>query len=284
MTAPAVHNGSPPAPHSVPAVASGAIRALLTRPPRPAIVLGGSSDALWLDVTDDVIVVGGRNSVRLPNGIETGVPDLFGFVGAPAVVGSGHVRVGPHVIQITRWWVARPSLPDVRSRELAAAEEQLPIALAGVDHELLGQALGDLNGPLLIEAAPRLMGLGAGLTPVADDLLAAALATFRLVGGASGHAACGTLIDIAAPEIVEASKGQTTALSAAPIRHAMAGNVAVPVAALIRAVAGRGDVHRAMRSLEGVGHSSGPALVAGVGLGVRSVRRAIRSMREEAGR
>ena len=281
MTAPAVHNGSPPAPHSVPAVASGAVRSLLGRPSRAGTVLGASSVAAWLDVGDDVVVVGTRQAVRLPNGVEVGLPDLAYLAGCRATVGGGGIQLGTRALRVTRWWVPRPALPPVTPSDLALAAAALPTTVVELGNQPLDRALADPNPALLADAARGLVGLGEGLTPVGDDYLSAALAAFRLMGPAIGFHAGAAMIDAAAPAIANLAKANTTVLSSSLIRHALGGNVAMPVAELLQALTGRGDVDRAMGSLEGVGHTSGPALVAGVGMGVRSVLQAAR-MAEEA--
>jgi hypothetical protein len=111
-----------------------------------------------------------------------------------------------------------------------------------------------------------LLGRGRGLTPEGDDLLAAALAAYRLVGEAVGGSG-GWLIDRVTDEIAIAAAERTTSLSASLVRHACAGNVADPVARLLAALTDRGDLEAAIGEVLGVGHSSGAALADGVLVG-----------------
>jgi hypothetical protein len=230
------------------------------------------------------VAVGSHDAVRLPNGVAAGLSNLTEVAGPRVVVGDGRITLGPLSLDVVRWWEPRPLLAGVSPSDVAGAAVSLPATVGGVDHSLLENALMNLDARLLIEATCGLVGLGEGLTPVADDFLVSALATFRLVGEAAEAPACGELIDVVAPAITELAAIRTTALSASLIRHAMTGNVATPVASLLGALTGRGDVDQATAVLERVGHTSGPALVAGVGLGVRSVFEVIRSRGEEVAR
>jgi hypothetical protein len=53
-------------------------------------------------------------------------------------------------------------------------------------------------------------------------------------------------------------------LSAALLRHAVAGEVADPVAAFLQAITGRGDLAEAVDDLRTMGHTSGIATACGV--------------------
>lgn len=268
----AMHGASPVIPDHVPAMASTAVRASLTRPSRSVAVLGSSSSAIWLDAGDDVIVVATREAVRLPNGVGVALPDLGVFAGFPASVGGGGVRLGSAFLEVTRWWVPRPALPQVAVAELSGAAAQLPVVPSGIAVTGLGRALTERDTRSLLRAARGIVGWGEGLTPSGDDYLAAALATARCLASAIGDDSMGAMLDEAAPELAEVAEA-TTAFSASLLRHALRGNVATPLADLLRALTGGGDVGQAAARLSGVGHTSGPALLAGVGCGARSVIR-----------
>ncbi len=262
MAAPAVHEKPPPASHSMPAVASGAIRHLLDGRRRSAALLGVSSLAWWIDVADDVIVVGTRGAVRLPNGVEVAGPLPPTPTGLSIEFGAGRIRLGSKVLHVARWWWPRPTLPAVAPYDLARAAAGMPVVVSELGELPLGRAFTELDSEFLTDVAEGLVGLGEGLTPIGDDYLAAAVAAFRLASEATGFGAGEALIDSASSDIAELARIRTTSLSASLIRHAVAGNVAAPVGALMRALAGRGDVTRAVKSLERVGHTSGRALVA----------------------
>ena len=270
MTVGAMHGASPVIPDHVPATASTAVRASLTRPSRSVAVLGSSSSAMWLDAGDDVIVVGTREAVGLPNGVGVALADLRVFAGFPASVGGGGVRLGSAFLEVIRWWVPRPALPQVTVAELSGAAARLPVVPSGVPATGLGRALTERDTRRLVRAARGIVGWGEGLTPAGDDYLAAALATARCLASTIGDDSMGSMLDEAAPGLTEVAEA-TTALSASLLRHALRGDVATPVADLLRALTGGGDLGEAAARLGGVGHTSGPALLAGVGCGARSV-------------
>jgi hypothetical protein len=100
-----------------------------------------------------------------------------------------------------------------------------------------------------------LVGHGAGLTPLGDDVVCGWLAAHRAAG-------------VPTPEVDEALLRllpRTTAFSAALIECALAGEVADPVAAYLRSLGTPGaDVARA--ALESFGQSSGLGLAHGLDL------------------
>jgi hypothetical protein len=67
-----------------------------------------------------------------------------------------------------------------------------------------------------------------------------------------------------APIVLTEAPFRTTALSAALLRHAVAGEVADPVAAFLQALTGRGDVEEAVGGLQTMGNTSGVATACGV--------------------
>jgi hypothetical protein len=79
------------------------------------------------------------------------------------------------------------------------------------------------------------------------------------------------MLDAAEAPIDAVAAIRTTAFSASILRHAFEGHVAAPAGAFLRAIAGRGDVTVAHRRLLDVGHTSGPALAAGIVLGARAL-------------
>ena len=95
-----------------------------------------------------------------------------------------------------------------------------------------------------------LVGLGPGLTPAGDDVLAAMLLTLSAVPGT--QSAVRALVAETAPLLA-----RTTALSATLLRHAAAGRGIPEVTELVDALAGSGDLAAATARLLAVGHSSG---------------------------
>ena len=154
---------------------------------------------------------------------------------------------------------------------LDAATSTLPTTGPGIDGSSLRDALAGRSAAMLAEASARLIGRGPGLTPEADDYLSGVLSSIRILGGVTRGRWAVEMLDAAAPAITAVASQRTTTFSAALIRHAIRGEVAAPAAALLRAFAGRGDVSRTHSAVLEIGHSSGPALAAGMVLGARSL-------------
>ena len=287
-----------PEPRIVPAALDDVLRPLLAGPPAPARVVVATPSAVYATVrpasprgedAPEIVALLTPRAVRIPGGV---VPaeDAAGLlarlrpgsvfaVGAgridlgvdpagsdPTAAGAGGVRLVP-----ARWWdstVSRvevaaasdhqrqvatlPRLPDaVRDRARALAEV---LAQGGVPRHVLEHAVG------------ALVGLGPGLTPVGDDIVAGALVALGAVGASRQRdrlaAAVGPLLD------------RTTVVSAALLRHAAAGRAIPELARYVSALAGtpadRDAVDAVGQDLLGVGASSGPALAHGARIGLRA--------------
>lgn len=280
MTAPAVEARTTPAPIRVPAVASTAIQDLLSRSDETATVLGASRRVVWLLVDDDVIVVSTRDATRLPNGIEIVMDAAAGpfrmvHHGASVVIGSGQVMFEGLTVDIVRWWDPRPALRRISATDLARATAGLPSTLPEVESGVLAEALSAGSPRNILAAAHSLIGRGPGLTPEGDDYLAGALAAYRMLGEALGGTQTTATLDSVAGPLARLASIRTTSFSAALIRHAVDGRVAAPVGSLLHALTGRGDIALSHRDLTHVGHTSGPALAAGIVLGASSLLQAL---------
>lgn len=276
MTARAVQARPSSTPIRVPAVASLALRHLFVSEGVTASVLGVSSHAVWLLTRGEVVVATTGDATRLPNGVEIAAragAGLFASIahGASAVVGPGSLELGSLGVDLVRWWDPRPALPLTTSDELVVAIGGLPHWVPGVDSGALRSALDATSSEELIDASVALLGGGPGLTPEGDDVLAGALAAIRTLGTALGSRAALAMLDEAEGPLLDAADRRTTAFSAALIRCAVRGEVAAPAGAFIRALAGRGDVDASHRNLLRVGHTSGPALAAGIVLGAQTL-------------
>lgn len=117
----------------------------------------------------------------------------------------------------------------------------------------------------------RLLGLGPGLTPSGDDLLAGVLVALTALGRAPAAHALARLLG---PRLDHA----TGEISAAHLRAAMAGQAAEPVHRFAAALAGGVGVRAAITGLERFGHTSGWDAAAGVLL----VGRALETLRASA--
>ena len=276
MTARAVQARSTPVPVRVPAVASLALRHLFASGAATASVLGASSHAVWLRAGGDVLVVSTRDATRLPNGVEISATSEAGLLdlvphGASVVVGPGSLEFGGLIVNLVRWWDPRPALPRTTTDDLGVAISGLPHSVPGIDSRPLRSALAATSPEDLDAASVTLLGRGPGLTPEGDDVLAGALAAIRTLGTALGSRPALAMLDEVADALADAANSRTTSFSAALIRSAMRGEVADPAGGLLRALAGRGNVDSNHRELLRVGHTSGPALAAGIVLGAQSL-------------
>lgn len=262
-------------PRRVAGLASVAVHGLVTVP-RTAKVLGTSGYATWLLAENTVLVVSTRDATRLPNGIEIAASAAEGPFesvthGALVEIGRERVMLPDLAVGVSRWWDPRPALPAVTVAQLETAIAGLPATVPEVDATKLRAALDLASPTALLAAAKPLIGKGDGLTPVGDDYVAGALAGTRLLSEALNHRPGTAMLDRAARPVAKLAHARTTTFSAALIQHALCGQVAAPAGALLRALAGRGDVAAAHAELVKVGHSSGPALAAGVVLGAQSI-------------
>jgi hypothetical protein len=276
VTAPAVTTSAPPAPIEVPAVASLAVRAIVAGPSRRASVLGSSTHAVWVGLGNDVVVLNSRDAVRLPNSLE--IPSVaaqapFARMGdvRSAWVGSGTVSVGDVMVRVARWWDPRAILQPSDQRALRRRMARLGPVEPTVDSAQLVRAirLGDPGG--LLRAAGALLGLGGGLTPEGDDLVAGSFAGLCALGPALGSPGVAATVHAIGPPLVAMACARTTTFSASLLRHAVHGEVAAPAAAFLHALTGRGDPVVAQRRLVAVGHTSGAALAAGILLAARTL-------------
>lgn len=251
-------------------VASLALASVLGDRARPARLLAVFPTAVYLETADLVVAVVTGDAVRLPNAVVIPVPSSEGpFAGVTHTtavsVGGGLVTIGPLTVRVTRWWD-----PQVRTERVDASTVQRQVAamaavLAGdarqpgvslplaLVHAWLGRDLQRLS-----EEAGALVGLGPGLTPSGDDLLAGMLAAFSVLGGDAGFAG-------AAGAVVTAlATGRTTSISATLLSLAAAGEVSAEAAAVLRAMASGRGLEPAVRTLLAVGHTSGADVAAGL--------------------
>jgi hypothetical protein len=282
-----------------PAAASTAIAPLITGPAQPAEVIADVPVAIYLSVGGKVVALVTPAAVPLPNAVVcrelprmtdgnhggAGRPAGNGVDGSSALVGDGRIQLGRARVIVGRWWDPVPRLPPVDdlpalTRALDAMRSMLPSwpdsdepaaeqLVAG--RELLAKALAGEATPAA--AADRLVGLGPGLTPAGNDLLAGAVAGLVVFGRALGRRSALDLAKQVAAEVEERAT-RTTVLAADLARHAASGAVAAPVAAVFHALAGAGrpsgrrPLDSAIDRLVAVGHTSGRDLAEGLLLGV----------------
>jgi hypothetical protein len=218
--------------------------------------------------------VGLAGSARLPNSVTLGSADtrlLDGAVsGDPVAVGDSLIVLPGLRAGVVRWWEPRPLLPACDATDVCERVGWVRRRTQIVPDLGLGAALAAGQRSDVLEIASRLVGRGPGLTPDGDDLLAATIASYRLMGSALGVTDAPRRVDAVFAELAELAADRTTALAAALLRHACAGNVAAPVAGMLLALSGRGRVATAAGGVLSIGHTSGLALLSGVVAGVEA--------------
>jgi hypothetical protein len=206
-------------------------------------------------------------------------------------------------------WEPRPRVHRIGSSDLAdrlrtaramvigegAGEGLLPLLwVVGHDTHGVGPGLARTAGPAagrLLEAALRgeaaalaraargLAGLGPGLTPSGDDLLAGFVAAWTLVGEAlgQGHAAC----ERVTAAIVAGATRAASPLGRAWLGHARRGELLEPMTRFVAALFAPElrDLAPAVRDALAVGSSSGTDWMVGFLLGAEAVREAGRADR-----
>ncbi len=245
------------------AAADVALAGVLAGPPLDARVVVATPSAAYLLAGDALVGVLAPHAVRVPGSLVAPAPLVAALrPGDLARIGAGAVHLASARLLVTRWWDS-----TVRSLRVAAAPAAAPLPplpdgvapAAGV----LAQAL-DL-GTSVDDAVAGLVGLGPGLTPAGDDVVAGALVAL-VAGGAHARAA-------AVLGAVRACRRRTTVLSAALLEHAGAGRAVPQLAAHLHAP----DDPQVLTRLLAVGGTSGTALAVGARAGLSATMRSSRA-------
>lgn len=280
---------------AVPASASTGVADLLRGPVRRARVLLAVPDAVYLSVPTerggDVVGVLTSDAARLPLACvlfrpSTGRPLVALPPDAPAEVGGGRIVVGELAVSAAAWWDPRPRLPRPRPALLPEGVRQLRTALygEGVPHSAftLPGLPGGPGGPLAalrgavrrsdldaaLRTAARLVGLGPGLTPAGDDVMAGTTAGLVLLGHPAAQRFATAVTALAA--------GRTTELSRSLLRHAAAGRVSAEYAAVLQGLVGERPLAPAIDALLAAGAISGRATALGLCTAIDLVERTLR--------
>ncbi|MCU1670014.1 MAG: hypothetical protein JWP40_2941 [Blastococcus sp.] len=280
---------------AVPASASTGIAALLRGPVRHARVLMSVPAAVYLLVPgergSDVVGVLTSDAARLPLGCvlfrpSNGRPLVTLPQGAQAEVGGGRIVVGDLAVSAAAWWNPRPRLPSLRPALLPEGVRQLRTTLygEGVPHSAFtlpglptgpGGPLAALRGAVrradldaALRTATRLIGLGPGLTPAGDDVMAGTIAGLVLLGHPSAERFAAGVYSLAV--------GRTTELSRALLRHAASGHVSGEYAAVLHGLVGERPLAPAVSTLLATGSTSGRAMALGLCTAIDLVDRTTR--------
>jgi hypothetical protein len=241
------------------------VRDLISGPVRPVDVLGRFATALYLRLAGgEVIALLSLDAVRLPIGLilQTSSREFpLTYLSGPAVVGSDAVHIGSWSCRVSRLVSLRA--PTALTPDCDACEHlwHLLAHCQSADPDLrLPYALpDDADTPeLAADLVRRLLGVGPGLTPAGDDVLAGLLVGLRSFGQRAEPLRRAVLAGLATG---------TTDLSAALLRSAARGESIPQVNQLLRAMSGsawQGRLDHAVDDLVCVGHTSGTALATGV--------------------
>ncbi|MFI9560144.1 DUF2877 domain-containing protein [Nonomuraea endophytica] len=259
--------------------ASAAVRPVLESPRRRARVLAAFPTGIYLEVRTDlepsVIAIITGEATRLPNSVLLAADLPHVTVGDDASVGEGTIELGRLSLRARRWWDPAPPLAPVDPVRLAVSLDPVRPAPGLAGHraiELLADscARGWLLG--VVTAAEQLMGLGPGLTPSGDDVLAGLLVTLRHLGRSTGVERAVWLADWLAATVTYDARTRTTPLSATLLHCAARGESCPEVTGVLRALTGHGALEPAVSRLCRLGHTSGADLAQGVGIGLATVR------------
>jgi hypothetical protein len=248
-----------------PAWASTAVGELLSGPPQDLPVLASTGIAAYLVAPAPgaplvVLALLTGRAVRLPLGVCVAEGRLPG-AGTTVRVGDGLLAAASRAWRPLRWWDPRPRLD---ARALLRHGPRLITVMRDAPPEDFGLPLPDaftVAGALAAgDPAPAVsvIGLGPGLTPAADDVIAGALAALELTG---------RLDDAVRRAVEERAATHTSGLSAALLTAAGRGEVIPPAARVLALLAGgapAGRIASAVAGLFGVGSTSGHDLCAGL--------------------
>jgi hypothetical protein len=116
-------------------------------------------------------------------------------------------------------------------------------------------------------SAQKLVGLGPGLTPSADDVLSGLMASLTLIS--QNLNICGDMVSEVNKSIISCIQGRTTLISQEFLMHAGAGDANEPILALIEKIltARPNEVEEATKHVLAIGEASGTDVVFGIFLG-----------------
>ncbi|MBP2705680.1 DUF2877 domain-containing protein [Microbispora sp. RL4-1S] len=265
--------------------ASAALRPALESARRPARVLAAFPLAVYLEVRTEtephVVALVTGQGVRLPNAVVVAGPLDGPAAGDDGWVGDGVVEAGGLSVRVARWWDPAPSLGTAdlgglrpalaRLRAVREASGRRPGLPPGGAVTLLAD--GCRRGSLTdgVTATELLLGLGPGLTPSGDDLLAGLLVTLRHLGRAANAPRAVWLADWLAATVTFDARVRTTPISATLLHCAARGEAAPEATGVLQAVAGRRPLEAAAHRLLALGHTSGADMLWGVEIGLSAV-------------
>lgn len=267
---PSVPSDGRRAPTAVSAAASRRLKGVIDGAGRTAMVRAAFPTAVYLDTGKGVVAVVSLDGLRLPISVVVATTSSSGpFAGVGpgdrAFVGSGRVRAGDLDVTVGRWWTPPRPAALVRPEHLPARAARLARILQARRRVLsaaVADRLASLSGALRQRrhtgtASASLVGLGEGLTPAGDDVLAGVLLALRYLGRPSCADRLWATISDQVPR-------RTTALSATLLAAAAEGDTVPQVTGLITALAGHRPLEPALDRLLAVGSTSGSDIAHGL--------------------
>jgi len=264
-------------PRQCPAAVAQAVLPLINGPLLAGEVLASwySAMALAVDTPTGTRVIGllAAEASGVPHGVRLNVSaearPFSSFAGGdPVFVGAGSIQLQGWKIRPTRIYstavgILQPDANSINTFRERMSGERLGIPSGPLD--ALRAALTDMDAARVRAAVTGLVGLGAGLTPGGDDILAGLLVGLH----AHGRAA---LVQQIAVAMSSGLTERTTVFSADLLRMAAAGHASTETLALLRALDRRTcnpDLLPAtVARLLAVGHTSGADLATGLLLGL----------------
>ena len=258
--------------HCLPASASTSVRRLIAGSGRAGTVFAAGPAASYVTVPhgdrpDVVLALLAPGAVRLPIGVSVS-GGLLPPRGCIVQLGGGVIASPQQAWRPVRWSDPRPHLDAdaliARGEVLVDVVRAEPAGSFGLPPaSAFAVAVGLVRADA--HAAYRVLGLGAGLTPAGDDIVAGVLAVLAIAGR----------LDDSVREAVQTSaRTRTTALSAALVAAAGRGEM-IPQAARLLSTMAAGDpperVTAAAHALFAVGSTSGHDLAAGMAGALRAL-------------
>ena len=276
----------------LPARSIGSTAAGILRTSANGTVVATFARACYLDLGGTIVAVVAPDLLNGPLNVVVTAPAAFSF---EQLTAGQTVRISPHALDIgdrirvdttgTPVWPARLRAVARRdARTLGARVAALEAILTEAPEESLARAerrpwraaeamsvlaegLRRRNARMVREAAGRLAGLGPGLTPSGDDVLAGAMLALTLVRSPQPP----RLREV----ILRAAAERTTRVSGAYLQAASRGEAGEAWHALRDALApqtaGPGALDSAARRVMAFGETSGADMLAGFVLGLRAL-------------
>ncbi|MFN8193867.1 MAG: DUF2877 domain-containing protein [Nocardioidaceae bacterium] len=247
-----------------PAWSSLALREVLLGAPGHGRVRWQTRAACYAQVRshgrDQLVALLSPGAVRVPMGVVIDTRSLP-EPDTDVHVGAGTIGFGSRTWRPTRWWDPHPRVSPTalvsHSDALARAVKAQPEESFGIPRdEEIAVATAIARGDA--QAANAVLGLGPGLTPSGDDVVAGALAALSLL----------SLLDERTTRLVlDRARTHTSALSTALLEAATKGQMIPQAAQLLEAIAAAApqpQVDARADALFAVGSHSGHDLAAGM--------------------